>query len=88
MNIKIKKPTKTDLEKSNIYSWPIWEKEISEFDWYYDNTEECYLLAGKVIVTTDHEKIEFGEGDFVVFPKGLACKWKIIEPVKKHYNFI
>jgi len=58
------------------------------FDWYYDDTEECYLLEGKVIVETeDGEKAEFGKGDYVTFPKRLSCVWDIKEPVKKHYTF-
>ncbi len=88
MKIKISKPNTTEIDKRGIPTWPIWEKEISKFDWYYDDTEECYLLEGKVIVETDEgEKVEFAQGDFVVFPQGMSCTWDIKVPVKKHYNF-
>ena len=88
MKIEIRKPKMEDIEKEGIMSWPIWEKEISRFDWHYDETEECYLLEGKAVVETDAgEKFQFGKGDFVTFPKGLSCVWEIKEPVKKHYNF-
>jgi len=88
MTIEIKKPDKSELEKRGVSSWPIWEKEVSRFDWHYDAIEECYLLEGSVIVETeDGKKVEFGKGDFVTFPKDLSCKWDIREPVKKHYNF-
>lgn len=88
MKIEIKKPKKEDMEKEGITAWPIWEKEVSRFDWHYDATEECYLLEGEVIVETDDgEKVEFGKGDFVTFSKGLSCVWDIMAPVKKHYNF-
>ncbi len=88
MKIDIHKPDGDELEKRDVFSWPIWEKEISRFDWEYDSTEECYLLEGKVAVETENGEIsEFGKGDFVTFPKGLSCKWDITEPVKKHYNF-
>ena len=88
MKIEIRKPKMEDIEKEGIMSWPVWEKEVSRFDWHYDETEECYLLQGKVVVETeDGEKVEFGKGDFVTFPKGLSCVWEIKEPVKKHYNF-
>jgi len=88
MEIGISNPDKETLEKKGVSSWPIWEKEISRFDWYYDNTEECYLLEGQVEVETeDGNKIRFGKGDFVTFPKGLACIWDVKEPVKKHYRF-
>jgi len=88
MKIKIRKPETDEIDKMGVSAWPIWEKEVSTFDWYYDSTEECYLLEGKVIVKTDAgEKVEFGQGDFVVFPKGVSCTWDIRLPVRKHYNF-
>ena len=88
MKVEIQKLKDDELDKRNIKSWPIWEKEVSRFDWHYDQIEECYLLEGNVIVETDDgNKIEFGKGDFVTFPKGLSCTWDIKEPVKKHYNF-
>lgn len=88
MKIKINKPKIEDMEKEGVMSWPIWQKEISRFDWHYEETEECFLLEGKVVVETDDgEKVEFGKGNFVTFPKGLSCVWDIKEPVKKHYNF-
>jgi len=88
MKIKIEQLSKDDIQKKGIFSWPIWEKEVSRFGWHYDSVEECYLLGGKVVVETDDgEKVEFGKGDFVTFPKGLSCTWEIKEPVKKHYNF-
>lgn len=70
-----------------LKKWPIWEKEPSKFDWYYDEKETCYILEGKVKVTTDEETVEFGKGDLVIFPAGLSCVWEIFEKVKKHYKF-
>jgi uncharacterized cupin superfamily protein len=87
MKIQIYKPQKEDLERRGVLSWPIWEKEVSRFDWHYDSIEECYLLEGKVVVETeDGETVEFGKGDFVTFPRGLSCSWDIKELVRKHYN--
>jgi len=88
MKIEIKRPEQEEVKEKGITSWPIWEKEVSRFDWYYDSTEECYLLQGSVeVITEDGEKVRFGKGDFVTFPKGLSCTWDIKEPVRKHYNF-
>ena len=88
MKIDIKKPTNKDLDAKGVLSWPIWEKEISRFDWHYDSTEECFLLEGKVVVETEvGDQVAFEKGDFVTFPKGLSCIWDIKVPVKKHYNF-
>jgi len=87
MNIIIEKLEEHEIEAKGIRSWPIWEKEVSRFDWYYDQIEECLLLEGKVVVETEEEKLEFGKGDFVTFPRGLSCIWDIKEDVRKHYNF-
>ena len=88
MEIKIHKPEPSEIAERGVKSWPIWEKEVSRFDWHYDQTEECYLLEGRVIVETPAGKsVEFGEGDFVEFPCDMDCIWDIKEGVRKHYNF-
>jgi len=88
MEIKKRKLTPIEIENMGIESWPIWEKEKSVFDWYYDTAEQCYIIQGKVIVHYgDGESIEIEKGDFVEFPAGLKCRWEIVEGLKKHYNF-
>jgi len=88
MKIKIERPSEETLKDLNVSSWPIWTKEVSRFDWHYDETEQCYILEGRVIVETpDGEKVEIKKGDFVTFPKGLSCVWDIKEPIRKHYSF-
>ncbi|MBF0254294.1 MAG: cupin domain-containing protein [Candidatus Omnitrophica bacterium] len=76
-----------ELESRGVLSWPIWEKEVSRFDWTYDSQEQCYFLAGRVTVETDRGSVSFGEGDFVTFEKGLSCVWDVSEAVRKHYRF-
>lgn len=88
MKIEIKKPTEEELKELDVGNWGIWEKEVSEFPWQYDEKESCYILEGKAeVIAESGEKVEFGKGDFVVFPKGLKCTWKITEPIRKHYKF-
>ena len=88
MVIKVEKLSQEELKRRGVFGWPIWTKEISRFPWSYDSTEECYLLEGDVTVETkDAKAVSFGKGDFVTFPKGLACTWNIKVPVKKNYNF-
>ena len=75
------------LRKLNVFSWPIWEKEASNFDWHYEEKETCYLLEGDVSVFVDGEgEYRFKKGDLVTFKAGLDCKWLIHEDVKKHYS--
>ncbi len=89
MEIVVEQPTEDFIENRKIRSWPIWEKEVSKFDWHYDSTEECLVLEGHVIVETpDGQRVEFGPGDFVTFPQGLSCTWEIKAPIRKHYNFL
>jgi uncharacterized cupin superfamily protein len=87
--IKIERPEEEELEGLEVFSWPIWTKEASTFDWHYDEQETCYLLEGKVRVEPqgEGEPVEFGAGDLVTFPRGLSCVWTISEPVRKHYRF-
>ena len=86
MKVEIKKPS--DEEKKQAESWPIWEKEASEFPWEYSDKETCLILEGDVEVTNEEgETFKFKAGDWVVFPQGMKCKWKINKSVRKHYNF-
>lgn len=88
MEIQIQKLTEEEIDSLGIRKWPIWSKEVSTFEWYYDETEKCFFLEGIAIIQTqDGERIEIKKGDFVTFPVGLKCTWNIIEPVRKHYYF-
>jgi uncharacterized cupin superfamily protein len=79
-------PAKLDV--LYVDDWPIWEKEVSEFEWEYDKTETCYIVEGEAIVTAvGQEPVTITEGDMVVFPKGMKCTWKITEAIEKHYSF-
>lgn len=85
--ILIEKPTEERLSSLGVSGWPIWTKEVSQFDWHYDDRETCYLLEGLVTVTTERGEVTFGAGDLVVFPKGLSCNWNVKQAVRKHYSF-
>ena len=87
INIEITKLPEQKIIDREIRSWPIWTCDISEFDWEYSEQESCLLLEGEVEVESDHETVQFSVGDFVVFPKGLKCRWKVTKPVRKHYSF-
>ena len=87
MNIKINTLTDDEIADKGILSWPIWSCDVSEFDWEYGEQEACLLLEGEVEVETEIETVKFSAGDYVVFPRGLKCRWKVTSPVRKHYNF-
>ena len=80
--------TPAKLDVLFVDDWPIWEKEVSEFDWEYDQTETCYIVEGEAVVTpTEGDAVTITAGDLVTFPKGMKCSWKITEAIEKHYNF-
>ena len=81
-------PSGKELEALGVFSWPVWEKEASEFPWSYDEREICYLLEGDVVVTPEGgAPVRFGKGDLVTFPADMRCSWKILTAVRKHYRF-
>ncbi|MGQ9650839.1 MAG: cupin domain-containing protein [Phycisphaerae bacterium] len=86
MKPEIRRPTED--EKKQAQTWPIWTKEVSEFPWQYDEKETCLIIEGDVTVTNETgEQFRFSSGDWVVFPQGMKCTWKVNKPVRKHYNF-
>ena len=85
MQITVRKAT--DEEKAAFSKKPTWGCGVSEFDWYYDDREACILTEGEVTVDYDGGSVSFGAGDYVVFPQGLKCVWKVTKAVKKHYQF-
>lgn len=86
-NVIIEKLSNDEVTKRGIKQWPIWTKEISQFDWYYDSEEECLFLEGDVDVKTPEGVFNIKAGDFVTFKKRLKCVWVVKKPVRKHYDF-
>ncbi|MBW2260444.1 MAG: cupin domain-containing protein [Deltaproteobacteria bacterium] len=85
--IKVKKPSQEELDSMGVDGWSPWECEPSTFDWEYSTKETAYVLEGRVRVRTDAGEVEFGQGDLVTFPKGMKCKWNVIEKIRKVYKF-
>ena len=88
-NITIKKLKKDALHEAGVFSWPLWEKEVSKFSWIYSKDEACYIVDGKATVTPrdGREAVVIEAGDYVVFPAGMECIWEVHEDIKKHFNF-
>lgn len=87
-DIIIRKPTAG--ESQTCKTWPIWSHGKDTFDWEYNEMEKCLILEGRVTICDrpdSGQQVHFAAGDYVVFPTGLKCVWKITEPVKKHYDF-
>lgn len=81
-------PAQSNLDTLAVKDWPIWEKETSEFPWFYDMEEVCFILQGEVIVTPEKgQPVHIKAGDLVTFPKGMHCRWHITQDIRKHYLF-
>jgi uncharacterized protein len=85
--IKVERLAPEMLSRMGVGKWPIWTKDVSTFEWEYDEQEQCYFLEGEVTVKTDLGSVTIKTGDFVTFAKGLACTWQVTKPVRKHYRF-
>ncbi|MBC8490672.1 MAG: cupin domain-containing protein [Bacteroidetes bacterium] len=83
----IEKLNDDQVSQRGINNWPVWEKEVSRFDWQYSGDEECLILDGEVTVETQEGNYTIKKGDFVTFKDGLKCVWDVKKPIKKHYNF-
>lgn len=87
-NIEITKLDRESVKEHDIDHWSTWECEPSEFPWEYYDKETCYVFEGKVTIETeDGDRVEIEAGDFVVFPKGLKCKWTVHQKIRKVYKF-
>ncbi|XP_059664388.1 uncharacterized protein LOC132310196 [Cornus florida] len=82
-------PPESQLSELGIKSWPKWGCSPGKYQLKFDAEETCYLLRGKVKVSTkgSSDFVEFGAGDLVIIPKGLSCTWDVSVAIDKHYKF-
>jgi hypothetical protein len=85
--IRVEKIDEEEIARRGVTSWGIWEKEPSEFDWAYTDEEHCYIIEGKAEIDAGDERVTIESGDYVVFPVGLKCRWKVTEGIRKYYDF-
>jgi len=84
-DIVVRKPSDEELRVCK--SWPTWKCDATTFEWAYTEKETCLLIEGKVTVSDGESSVNFGAGDYVIFPQDLECTWQVHQPVKKYYNF-
>jgi uncharacterized cupin superfamily protein len=84
--MKVWQPAPEEIEITR--NWGTWKKEVSEFSWFYDEPETCYILQGDATVTDETgNSIHFKAGDMVQFEQGQKCVWKINQDITKKYQF-
>ena len=87
MRIEVERPEPDELEEEGVYSWPVWEHEEDKFDWFYDKTENCFIIEGEATIVSEFDNVTIKPGDLVTFPAGLECVWDIHSAIRKHYSF-
>jgi len=74
--------------KENNVKTGIWECSPGSFPVEKrENTESCYILAGKIVITdldTGNE-VEMGPGSSFVLEKGCSVRWTILETCRKFF---
>ena len=71
----------------NFKKWLTWECNPSEFNWEYSQEEHCFIIEGEVTIIGSDNEVTISKGDYVIFPKGLKCFWKVNKTIKKYYTF-
>lgn len=88
MLVIIEKATTVGLMIRGVSDWPVWESPVDSFEWEYSETETAYILEGRVRIESldGSESIECRKGDLVTFPRGLKCRWQVLDPLRKQYR--
>ena len=86
MRVEIDQLEQEELEELDVFSWPIQEYDEEKFEWYYDKTEQCYIISGEATIVSEFESVTIKTGDFVTFPAGLECVWDVESTIRKHYT--
>ncbi len=65
-----------------------WVNTEEQFEWFYDEKEVCLILEGEALIDAHGEEVRIKAGDYVIFPAGLHCSWKVLSPIKKRYKLL
>jgi uncharacterized cupin superfamily protein len=59
--------------------WPVVDRQ---------DTETCYILSGRAIVTdkATGERFEINAGDVIVQPRGWSGRWDVVETIRKVWS--
>eukprot|EP01135_Chromosphaera_perkinsii_P009403 Nk52_evm79s1737 gene=Nk52_evmTU79s1737 len=89
-----------DFKELATTSWKVWDSETHpqdppgsgkfHFDYSDNHEERVYIIEGKAELTPDEPGapvVTIEKGNKVVFHRGFACTWHVLEPMKKHYCY-
>jgi len=72
-------------------AWDVWDSkgDPTKFPFEYPVEERVLIICGKAELTPDDgsEPFTIEAGDAVRFHVGFACNWKVLEPMKKYFQY-
>ena len=86
MKISVDNYSEEGLEEEGVCEWTVRKWDDEKLDWYYEETELCYIVEGEAVIATEFEPVTVRAGDFVTFPKGLECVWDVESELIMHYS--
>ncbi len=72
----------TPREGAEAAAWVPWVCGPCSFEWGYAAAETCLVLEGEAVVESGGAEVRVGPGDLIQLPKGLACRWRVLSPVR------
>jgi hypothetical protein len=76
-----------ELDRQDMRGWDVWEKDASESECSYTMEEHCFVERGSARIIHRGATLDVREGDYVVFPVGMTCTWKVAGPLGVRYAF-
>ena len=86
MKISVDNYSEEELQEEGVFEWPVRKLDEEKIDWYYEETELCYIVEGEAVIITEFEPVTVHAGDFITCPKGLECVWDVESEIKMHYS--
>ena len=86
----------SDAHRASAQAWPIWDsardfvgQKVPKFPLRYRREEHVLILEGRAVLTPHNgdTPFEVGAGDAVIFRAGFASDWRVVEPMRKHYQY-
>ena len=81
-------PSPMKLDVMGVEDWPLRRLGASRFECSYRNTETCYVVSGRAVITPHDggDTVHLGEGDLVTLLPGLRCTWETFGAFSMHHR--
>lgn len=81
-------PSPVKLDVMGVEDWPLRRFGTCRFECSYRNTETCYVVSGRAVITPRDggEPVFLHEGDLVTLLPGLDCTWETFDSFSMHHR--